>query len=253
MRIASRITTSAPVLGRRAYRKLQTQIRQWNFARPGEPNRLARVLDEQAMRRTMQAFIRHTNDAATVEWLGHQVWQYPMDAWLIQEVISRVRPALVVETGTYRGGSAFFFASIFDLLGEGEVITIDVKPTGTVPHPRVTYITGSSVDPNVVDQVRERMNSLNGPIIVILDSDHSKEHVRAELETYAPVIPVGSYIHVQDGCIDELPVFGKFPGPRAAAIEFLRAHPEFTRDQELERRFLMTGHPYGWLRRVRSD
>jgi cephalosporin hydroxylase len=226
---------------------------EWKPFKPGEPNRFAKSLDERAIRRVMQAFVRHTSDAQTVEWLGRQIWQYPMDAWLIQEVISTLRTELVVETGTYRGGSAFFYATIFDLLGHGQVVTIDIDALETIPHDRITYLSGSSVDPAVVARVRELAGATeSGRVLVVLDSDHSAPHVRAELEAYADIVPIGSYIHVQDGCIDELPIFGKIEGPRAASKDFLREHPEFVRDLELERRFLMTGHPWGWLRRVRD-
>ena len=234
-------------------RRVRAKTERWNVFQAGASNLLANYLDRAASRRVLQALIRRTNDVDTVRWLGRQTWQYPLDAWVIQEAISELRPDIIVETGTHRGGSAFFYASLFDLLGHGEVVTIDIDAKETIPHPRITYLTGSSTDSALISEVEARIGSIEGKrALVILDSDHSQEHVAAELEAYAPLVPVGSYIHVQDGCIDELPVFGKHKGPKRAAQGFLEVHPEFERDTQLERRYVMTAHPYGWLRRTRT-
>jgi cephalosporin hydroxylase len=208
-------------------------------------------LDHRASLRVLQAVIRNTDNAHSVRWLGRQIWQQPLDAWLIQEMVSMLRPDLIVETGTYMGGSAFFFATLCEMLEQGEVISIDIGAKDTIPHPRITYIEASSTDPGAVSEVAERIRRIGAKqVLVVLDSDHSPGHVLGELEAYAPFVPVGGYVHVQDGAIDELPVFGKEPGPAAAAKAFLSRHPEFVRDLSVERRFVMTAHPYGWLRRV---
>ena len=139
-----------------------------------------------------------------------------------------------------------------DLLQHGEVISIDSAPEETILHPRVSYYTGSSAAPDIVARVKKRLQEQRaGSALIILDSDHTSDYVRRELEAYAPLVPLGSLIHVQDGCIDELPCF-RFarPGPKHGIKAFLKAHPEFIRDIELERRYAMTFHPYGWLKRV---
>ena len=220
---------------------------------PGSNTQLAQFIDRRAANRVLEALIAKTNDVETVRWLGRPIWQYPLDAWLVQEMIAHLRPGLIVETGTCLGGSAFFFATVCDLLGRGEVISIDIAARGTMPHPRVTYIEGSSVDPAIVQRVASRIEKIGAEsVLIMLDSDHSESHVRQELEAYAPLIPVGSYFYVQDGCIDTLACFrdGGRPGPVPAIKSFLRDHPEFVRDTEAEFRYVMTAHPYGWLKRI---
>jgi len=219
---------------------------------PGGKSRWSRYLDQRAAKRVLEAIIAKTNDVETVRWLDRPIWQYPLDAWVMQEMIGALKPELIVETGTCLGGSAYFFANIFDLMGSGEVMSIDIAPRGTMPHHRITYLQGSSTDPELVAQVRERIDALKAKtVLVILDSDHSESHVRNELEAYAPLIPIDSYIYVQDGCIDTLPSLraGR-PGPVPAVQSFLRDHPQFVRDTEVEFRYVMTAHPFGWLKRI---
>lgn len=222
---------------------------------PGGQNPVARYLDQLAARRVLQAIAVKTDDVQTVRWLGLPIWQYPLDAWVIQEMVGELKPDIIVETGTWTGGSAYFFACLCDLIGKGEVISIDIATRGTIAHPRITYLTGSSTNPDMVRIVAERIGQARASkVLIALDSDHSAEHVGQELVAYAPLIPVGSYMHVQDGCIDELRYFraGR-PGPVVAVKSFLRDHPQFIRDYEIESRYVMTAHPYGWLRRVKPD
>lgn len=224
----------------------------WRLTKPGGSSPISYYLDRQAVIRARSVFLIKTHDAINVRWVGHQCYQYPMDAWLIQEVLSDTRPDLIVETGTYMGGSSYFYACICDLLGHGEVISIDIQALSTIEHPRITYLQGSSTDPAMVQKVKSRIAEIGAKkILVILDSDHRAEHVQKELELYSPLVPLGGYIHVQDGNADELPILKKFrPGPMAAAMKFLHSHPEFMRDIDLEKRYLMTEHPYGWLKRA---
>lgn len=224
------------------------------MARPGGGTPLARYLDEAAARRTLLAMISKTKNFDNARWLGRGIWQFPLGAWVLQEVVSAMRPDFILETGTFLGGSAHFYASLFDCLGHGEVVTVDPAPKGTIPHPRITYIRGSSTDPQIVAALADRLKRAGASkVLVVLDSDHTAEHVRRELEAFAPLVPPGSYIHVQDGCIDELPCFQDArPGPKVAAKAFLRDHPEFVRDTEIEFRYIMTFHPYGWLKRLAS-
>jgi cephalosporin hydroxylase len=201
----------------------------------------------------LDRLIQRTGDAHDVTWLGRQIWQYPLDAWILQEIVSQLRPQVIIETGTYHGGSAFFFATICDALGlEGaEVVSIDIAAEETIPHPRITYISGSSVDPHIIDEVRARAAGRN--VFIVLDSDHTAPHVQAELELYAPLVPLGGYVHVQDGILDTMWRFRKgSPGPVVAVKAFLKSHADFVRDESVETRYVMTAHPYGWLRRVSS-
>jgi cephalosporin hydroxylase len=174
-----------------------------------------------------------------------------LDLWTIQETIWECRPALLIESGTNRGGSAYFYAQLFDLMGSGEVVTIDVTKLHELAHPRVTFLLGSSTSAEIVQQVAERVRRVQGAVMVILDSDHSRAHVQQELELYAPFVTPGSYMLVQDGVIDTLDRFRRGrPGPLPAIQDFLHRHPEFEVDLERTQRFLVTHHPFGWLRRT---
>jgi cephalosporin hydroxylase len=191
-----------------------------------------------------------TNNFSETRWLGRPIWQNTMDLWTTQETLSEVRPSLLIECGTNRGGSALFYANLFDLIGHGEVLTIDVESLHDIRHPRIQFLIGSSLEPAVQETVRARVQSVEGPVMVILDSDHSCKHVRAEMEAFAPFVTPGSYLHVQDGVIDTHFIFGRGrPGPLPAIKAFIKAHPEFELDGDRSARFLITNHPCGWLRR----
>ena len=183
-------------------------------------------------------------------WRGVQALKCPLDLWVYQEIVVETRPELIVETGTYRGGSAFFLASICDLLGAGEVVSIDIEavrddyPT----HPRITYLgRRSSTDPDVVATVRER--AAGKRTLVVLDSDHSQAHVEAELAVYAELVPVGCYLIVEDSNIGQIRK-DLLPGPLEAIEAFLARTDEFEIDRGREK-FLITHNPSGYLRRVR--
>src|SRR5262249_52950345 len=157
----------------------------------------------------------------------------PLDLWVYQEILWEVKPSLIVETGTYRGGSAFYFASLLDLIGDGQVVTIDVNPpTGRPTHPRVEYIQGSSVAPDVIEKVEKRVPRASGPVLVILDSDHHEPHVSKELELYHDFVTPESYLIVEDTNINGHPVNPFFgPGPMEAVQSFLPKHQQFVADR----------------------
>jgi cephalosporin hydroxylase len=210
--------------------------------------RAGRRLDRAAIARAHDVF--YASDAWTkAGWLGTQALKNPLDLWVYQEIIAETRPELIVETGTWRGGSALFMASICDLLGEGEIVSIDVAPIrDDYPrHPRITYLAGrSSTDPEVVEGVRARADGRR--TLVILDSDHSQAHVEAELAAYAPLVPVGCYLIVEDSNIGQIRK-DLMPGPLQAIERFLATTDEFEIDREREK-FLLTFNPSGYLRRV---
>jgi cephalosporin hydroxylase len=194
--------------------------------------------------------VRKTENFSHVTWLGQPIWQNVLDLWVMQETIAEVKPTLLIETGTNRGGSALFFAHLFDLMGQGSVVTIDIARMAEVSHPRITCLIGDSTSLAILETVRARVNETNGPVMVTLDSDHAQQHVRKELDCYAPLVTPGSYCLVQDGVIDTLPMFsGGRPGPLPAIEDFLRTTSDFELDEERSRRFLITHHPRGWLRR----
>jgi cephalosporin hydroxylase len=184
-------------------------------------------------------------------WLGVQVKKCPFDLWVFQELMAELRPDVVVESGTARGGSALFMASMCDLLGHGRVITIDIEEhEGRPTHPRVKYLLGSSTSPQIVAQVRELVRDA-ASVLVLLDSDHRKKHVLRELELYSEFVTVGSYIIVEDTNVHGHPVLPEYPpGPMEAVEEFLSRNRNFTADRSKEK-FYLTHNPKGYLRRER--
>lgn len=184
-------------------------------------------------------------------WMGVECLKCPLDLWAYQEILFDVRPDLVVETGTYRGGSALFLAGMLDLLGKGEVVTIDVVSDPTRPvHPRIRYVAGSSGDREVVDGIFAARPA-GETCLVVLDSDHSRAHVARELALLAPRVSLGSYLVVEDTNINGHPVLPDFgPGPFEAVEEFLSGNPQFEADASREKS-LMTFNPGGFLKRVR--
>ncbi len=187
-----------------------------------------------------------------VSWLGYGMFKWPTDLWNYQQIISETQPDVIIETGTYRGGSALFLATICDLLGHGQIITIDVDETyrQSVPcHPRITYLHGSSTEPTIVDQVRAVVGTREN-VMVILDSDHQRDHVLDELRTYSRFIPRGGHLIVEDTNINGHPVHAEFgPGPWEAVEIFLAENPGFYADRNQER-FFLTHNPRGFLRRL---
>jgi cephalosporin hydroxylase len=183
-------------------------------------------------------------------WLGRPVFKTPLDLWIYQEILHERRPDLIVETGTRHGGSALFFASICDLLDHGSVITVDIVAKRAVPppeHRRIDYVTGSSVAPEVVETISAA--AAGKRVMVILDSDHTKGHVLAEIRTYAPLVTPGDYLVVEDTNVNGNPVNPGFgDGPMEAVAEFLAENDAFAVDEAREK-FLFTFNPRGYLRR----
>ena len=180
-------------------------------------------------------------------WMGVPCWKCPLDLWVYQEILHEIRPDLIIETGTNAGGSALYLAHILDILGHGQVVSIDITDMPRPAHPRVRYITGSSADPQVIASAVR--GTARGVCMVVLDSDHTKEHVGRELELLAPYVTPGSYLVVEDTNINGHPVYPTFgPGPHEAVSAFLQKHPEFVVDPTREK-FLLTFNPGGFLRR----
>lgn len=183
------------------------------------------------------------------EWMGVKAAKCPMDMWVYQELMVRLKVDLVIETGTWHGGSALFFAHMLDLMGEGRVITVDIAPQPNRPaHPRIEYLEGSSLD----DRILEHMTTASREarcVLVILDSDHRKDHKLAELQRYAPLVTPGSYLIAEDSCFDYFPAWPEFgAGPASAVREFMKDNTDFDIDREQERH-LLTFCPIGFLRR----
>jgi cephalosporin hydroxylase len=187
-------------------------------------------------------------DTINLSWFGHKVFKCPLDLWVYQELLVRTQPDVVIETGTKFGGSALYLAIVLDQIGHGSVITIDIAVEPLRPeHSRISYIAGSSVDAAVVAQVRDAVGGQRA--MVLLDSDHSADHVYEEMIAYSPLVQTGDYLIVEDTNVNGHPAYPDFgPGPMEAVERFLSDNDEFVIDQRCER-FLMTSHPRGYLRR----
>lgn len=198
-------------------------------------------------------------------WLGLPIIQYPQDVLAMQELIWRIKPEVIVETGVARGGSLIFYASILELLrNNGQVIgvDIDIRPHNREmieAHPlssRIQLIQGSSVDRRVVDAVSKMMNGRRA--LVVLDSNHTHDHVLAELRAYASLVSMDSYMVVMDTVIEDLPVdaFPERPwkvgdNPKTAVHAFLSETDCFEIDHSIEQKLLLTVAPSGYLRRTK--
>ncbi len=198
-------------------------------------------------------------------WLGRPIIQFPQDIVATQEVIWRVRPDLIIETGIASGGSLIFSASMLELLGgDGLVVGIDVdirehNRAEIERHPlakRIRMIQGSSVDESVVRQAAE-FAAGRKTVMVMLDSNHTHEHVLRELELYAPLVTPGSYLIVYDTVVEQMPEgmypdrpWGRGDNPLTAVREFLKGSgSDFEIDSETEEKLLITVAPSGYLRR----
>ena len=203
------------------------------------------------------------------EWLGRPIIQYPQDIVAVQELIWSVKPDLIIETGIAHGGSLILSASILELLavcgeGDGQVLGIDIdirahNRAAILAHPlarRIRMLQGSSVDPALVAQVRALAGGRRR-VLVFLDSNHTHEHVLAELEAYGPMTSVGSYCVVFDTVIEDLPAagspdrpWGKGNNAKTAVWEWLKSNPGFRIDRSIEHKLLVTVAPDGFLKRV---
>ena len=186
---------------------------------------------------------------ADTYWLGVRTLKCPLDLWIYQEIIFDVKPDVIIESGTAYGGSALFLASICDLVNNGEVITIDIAKNLRPSHPRIKQLLGSSTSEETVRTVGSLING-KGAVLVILDSDHHKEHVLDELRTYSTLVTKGSYLIVEDTNINGHPVVPEFgPGPMEAVEEFLKENDDFVVDNTREK-LLLTMNPRGYLRKI---
>ena len=205
------------------------------------------------------------------EWLGRPVIQYPQDMLAMQELIWQLKPDLIIETGIAHGGSLIFSASMLELNAacggprDAAVVGVDIdirahNREAIEAHPmfrRITMIQGSSVASDVVAQVRAEAAG-RARVLVSLDSNHTHDHVLAELHAYAPLTSVGSYCVVFDTVIQDMPdeLFSDRPwglgdNPKTAAREYLKSHPEFEIDKRMDHKLLISVAPDGYLKRVR--
>ena len=195
-------------------------------------------------------------------WLGLPIIQMPGDIVVAQEVIWATRPTVVIETGIARGGSLILYASLLQVIGEGRVVGIDISirahnRANIEGHPlchRIELVEGSSTAPEVLDAVRARV-AAEDRVMVILDSDHTHDHVLAELRLYAPLVTPGQYLIVADTVLDDIPPqthrprsWGPGNNPKTALDAYLAECSRFERDAYIDAKLLDTANPGGYLR-----
>lgn len=179
-------------------------------------------------------------------WLGALAMKCPLDLWIYQEIIFETKPDVIVECGTAEGGSALYLASILDLLSKGRVVTIDIKRMNVPKHKRITYLIGSTVSDEIVEKVKSFIKK-GDKVMVILDSDHHKDHVLKELRIYGDIVTKGNYLIVEDTNLNGNPVAPAFgPGPKEAVEEFLESNKNYVPDKSREK-FYLTFNPGGYL------
>ncbi len=180
--------------------------------------------------------------------LGIGLMKSPNDLWVYQMLMTNLRPTTVIETGTYQGGSALWFAYLMDMLGiDGRVYSVDVEDFRRNPqvlHPKITYMAGDSKNPYVVKAIEDELKP--GPRLIVLDADHSAEHVYAELGLYAPLAQVGDWLVVEDTNI----AWEIDRGARGGLQDYMDQHPGEWRQDVLCERYLLTMNPGGWLQRM---
>ncbi len=203
-------------------------------------------------------------------WLGRPIVQYPQDIIAMQELIWSTQPDLIIETGIAHGGSLIFSASMLELNAacggprDAHVVGVDVdirlhNRRAIEAHPmfpRISMIQGSSIAPEVIAQVRAHAQGRNR-VLVCLDSNHTHDHVLAELNAYAPLTAVNSYCVVFDTIVEDMPAeafserpWGPGNSPKTAVREYLKTHPEFEIDKTIDYKLLISVAPDGYLKRV---
>lgn len=204
------------------------------------------------------------------EWMGRPIIQYPQDILAVQEIIWSIKPDLVVETGIAHGGSLIFSASMLELNAicggpqDAQVLGIDIdirahNRAAIEAHPmarRIAMIQGSSIATEVISEVK-LIAAGKRSVLVMLDSNHSHDHVLAELEAYADLATIGSYCVVFDTVIEDLPddafsdrSWRRGNNAKTAVWDFLKRHPEFEIDKSVQHKLLITVAPDGYLKRV---
>jgi len=204
-------------------------------------------------------------------WLGIPILQEPQDLQALQEIIWEIKPDLIIETGIAWGGSLIYSAAMLaileacEVIENGQVIGIDVEirphnKKAILAHPlskKITMLEGSSIENTMIEEVHSIAMKKNR-VMVCLDSNHTHEHVLAELRGYAPMVSVGSYCMVGDTGLEDLPdgtisgrPWGKGNNPKTAVWEFLKENNNFEIDKTIDSKLIITGSPDGYLKKVR--
>ncbi|HAN79147.1 MAG TPA: hypothetical protein DCQ31_15965 [Bacteroidales bacterium] len=232
--------------------------------------RINNNVGNKSLQQSKNDFLKETIQAKysyNFSWLGIPIIQYPQDIVAMQELIWEIKPDLIIETGIAHGGSLIFYASMLELLNKGEIVGIDIDIRAhnrmiIEKHPmykRITMIEGSSIAPETAEKVFEKAKNKQ-TIMVVLDSNHTHEHVLLELELYANLVTPQSYLVVFDTIVEDLADLGvEFPNrpwrkgnnPKTAVHEFLKNNSDFEIDYSIQNKLLITVAPDGYLKRVK--
>jgi cephalosporin hydroxylase len=198
-------------------------------------------------------------------WMGRPIIQYPQDMIAMQEIIWDIKPDLIIETGIAHGGSIIYYASILELIGKGEVLGIDIdirahNRAEIESHPmskRITMLEGSAISAEIIEKIKPFLNGKK-TVMVCLDSNHTHDHVLAELQLYSPFVTVGSYLVAFDTIVEDLPadLYADRPwsvgdNPKTALWEFLKSNDDFVINNEIDNKLLVSVAPSGYLKRVK--
>ncbi|QFU74240.1 cephalosporin hydroxylase [Halioglobus maricola] len=218
------------------------------MAKPGNKNKQAAPPPAEVLRLANIIYFRSQVFEHT-EWMGYKAAKCPMDMWVYQELMHKLQTDLLVETGTLLGGSALFFAQMFELMGRGKVLSIDIEMQEGLPeHPRLEYIKGSSISTDVLERVQKEADQASS-VMVLLDADHKAPFKHEEMRCYSRFVTPGSYMIAEDTCFDAFPAFPEYgPGPAAAVKKFMQGNKEFEIDRSPERH-LITFVPGGFLKK----
>jgi Cephalosporin hydroxylase len=225
--------------------------------------------DEDLKNLTQKWLIRSSeyNYSYNFTWLGRPIIQYPQDILAMQEIIWKVKPDMILETGIARGGSLIFYASMLELIGNNGIVVgidIDIREHNRCEieknpmYKRIKMIEGSSIDKEVAEKVYDIAKDKKN-ILVVLDSCHTYEHVKEEIELYSVLIHEGSYLIVFDTVIEDMPkgFFNDRPwnvgnNPKTAVLEFLKENERFEIDKSIEEKLLFTVAPSGYLKCIKD-
>lgn len=237
------------------------------FEKERERNIIAQGQDEKLKKRAVD-WVKDTskyNYTYNFSWLGRPIIQFPQDVMVMQEIIWKVKPDLIIETGIAHGGSLIFYASMLELIGHGRVLGVDIdirehnrkEIEKHKMYKRIDMIEGSSVDPETIKKIK-RFISKNKKVLVTLDSDHTHQHVLQELNLYAPFVTKGSYLVVFDTAIEDMPnnfyidrPWGKGNNPRTAVVEFLKNNKNFLIDRSVGDKAMISVSPDGYLKKIK--
>jgi cephalosporin hydroxylase len=233
-----------------------------NFIRP-KPRYIPLSVSDVLLNSKAKGVVEQFNDfyysrgAEDLNWAGVPMIKNPCDIWMVVELFQKLRPSVIIETGTHHGGSASFYADILNSLGiVSEVITIDINPKWSFEPKlkKIHSIVGYSTEKKIFSKVKNLSDDIlrkqPGNVMVLLDSDHSEKNVLAELDLYSSLVSIGSYIIVEDTNVNGHPSGPSHgPGPYEAVEKFMKKNNCFEVDLNCQK-FLLTYNPKGWLKRV---